>query len=70
MKSWPGPADGWQYTSSWNACNNAPGKASMVDFYRYIAPKMRTTIVPEANKDKAGQRGSGTGKQWLGRQVP
>ncbi|CAJ1405327.1 unnamed protein product [Effrenium voratum] len=51
VKSWPGPADGWQYTSSWNACNNAPGKASMVDFYRYIAPKMRTTIVFNGDTD-------------------
>ena len=72
--SWPGPPDGWQYTSSvsvahpeslkdpesnvfffwtipssdlgYNACNDAPGKPSMIDFYRMIAPKLRTTIVP------------------------
>lgn len=43
-KSWPGPPDGWQYTSDYNACNQAPGKISMIDFYRKIAPKMKTTI--------------------------
>ena len=43
-KSWPGPPDGWQYTSNYNACNKAPGQPSMVDFYRKIAPKMTTTI--------------------------
>ncbi|CAE7648346.1 CTSA, partial [Symbiodinium pilosum] len=50
-KSWPGPPDGWQYTSSYNACNNAPGKPSMIDFYRMIAPKLRTTIVFNGDTD-------------------
>ena len=45
-KSWPGPPDGWQYKSDYNACNKAPGKQSMVDFYRKIAPQMKTTIAP------------------------
>jgi len=49
--SWPGPPDGWQYTSSYNACNDAPGKPSMIDFYRMIAPKLRTTIVFNGDTD-------------------
>eukprot|EP00933_Yihiella_yeosuensis_P020108 TRINITY_DN16213_c0_g1_i2.p1 TRINITY_DN16213_c0_g1~~TRINITY_DN16213_c0_g1_i2.p1 ORF type:complete len:540 (-),score=142.44 TRINITY_DN16213_c0_g1_i2:181-1800(-) len=45
-KAWPGPADGWQYTSDYAACNAAPaGTPSMVDFYRKIAPKLKNTIV-------------------------
>ena len=44
-KSWPGPPDGWQYQSDWDACNNAPGKPSMIDFYRKNSPKLETTIV-------------------------
>ena len=41
-KSWPGPDDGWTYTSQWGACNEdaAPGTPSMVDFYRYVAPRL------------------------------
>lgn len=50
-KSWPGPPDGWQYTSNYNACNKAPDKPSMVDFYRRIAPKMTTTIVFNGDTD-------------------
>jgi len=50
-KAWPGPPDGWQYTSSWNACNNAPDKDSMVDFYRRIAPQLATTIVFNGDVD-------------------
>jgi serine carboxypeptidase-like clade 1 len=39
---WPGPVDGWTYTSRYAACNTrAPkGLASMVDVYREIAPQM------------------------------
>jgi len=51
-KAWPGPADGWQYTSSYDACNEAPkGTPSMVDFYRKIAPKLTTTIVFNGDTD-------------------
>ncbi|OLQ07165.1 putative serine carboxypeptidase K10B2.2 [Symbiodinium microadriaticum] len=39
--SWPG----------YNACNDAPGKPSMIDFYRMIAPKLRTTIVFNGDTD-------------------
>jgi len=45
--SWPGPAPGWSYTSSYDACNQgaiAVGK-SMVDFYRELAPALRGKIV-------------------------
>jgi len=51
VKQWPGPPAGWQYTSSYNACNDAPGKDSMIQFYRYIAPKLRTTIVFNGDVD-------------------
>jgi len=50
-KKWPGPPAGWEYHSSYNACNDAPGKQSMVDFYRYIAPKLKTTIVFNGDVD-------------------
>mmetsp|Transcript_43626 Transcript_43626/g.69227 ORF Transcript_43626/g.69227 Transcript_43626/m.69227 type:complete len:537 (+) Transcript_43626:43-1653(+) len=51
VKSWPGPTDGWQYSSNYNACNKAPGQPSMIDFYRKIAPKMTTTIVFNGDTD-------------------
>jgi cathepsin A (carboxypeptidase C) len=53
-QSWPGPAPGWSYTSLYNACNSgqvAPGTPSMVDFYRKIAPRLRTTIVFNGDTD-------------------
>mgnify|MGYP002803544019 FL=1 len=50
-KSWPGPSDGWQYSSDYNACNQAPKQPSMIDFYRRIAPKMTTTIVFNGDTD-------------------
>ena len=53
-KSWPGPSDGWQYSSDYNACNQAPKQPSMIDFYRKIAPKMTTTIVTLLIKSKKG----------------
>ena len=38
---WPGPPDGWTYTSEYNACNDRPSiNESMVDIYRRIAPKL------------------------------
>merc|ERR1719161_164785 len=51
--AWPGPPDGWSYTSDYAACNAnaAPGVDSMIDFYRYIAPKLRTTIVFNGDTD-------------------
>merc|ERR1711865_578011 len=48
---WPGPPAGWEYESSWDACNDAPGKASMIDFYRNIAPRLTTTIVFNGDVD-------------------
>ena len=46
VKAWPGPAPGWKYTSSYDACNAAPpGTKSMVDFYRELAPKLAGQIV-------------------------
>mmetsp|Transcript_41435 Transcript_41435/g.65665 ORF Transcript_41435/g.65665 Transcript_41435/m.65665 type:complete len:561 (-) Transcript_41435:215-1897(-) len=52
-KTWPGPPPGWEYTSSYSACNDdAPkGAPSMIDFYRYIAPKLATTIVFNGDTD-------------------
>ena len=53
-KSWPGPDDGWTYTSQWGACNEdaAPGTPSMVDFYRYVAPRLPgPTIVFNGDTD-------------------
>jgi len=50
--AWPGPAEGWEYTSNYDACNSAPkGTPSMIDFYRYIAPKLKTTIVFNGDTD-------------------
>jgi len=50
---WPGPSEGWKYTSSYAACNaDAPeGTESMIDFYRRIAPKLDTTIVFNGDVD-------------------
>lgn len=50
-KTWPGPPAGWEYHSSYNACNNAPEMPSMIEFYRYIAPKLKTTIVFNGDVD-------------------
>jgi cathepsin A (carboxypeptidase C) len=51
-KTWPGPPAGWEYKSSYSACNDAPkGTPSMIDFYRYIAPKLTTTIVFNGDVD-------------------
>jgi len=52
-KAWPGPAEGWSYTSSYSACNPAAaeGTDSMVNFYRRIAPRLRTTIVFNGDVD-------------------
>jgi len=53
VSQWPGPAPGWQYHSSYSACNPAApkGTPSMIDFYRYIAPKLTTTIVFNGDVD-------------------
>ena len=50
---WPGPDTGWTYTSQWGACNDdaVPGTPSMVDFYRYLAPRLDTTIVFNGDTD-------------------
>jgi serine carboxypeptidase-like clade 1 len=50
-KTWPGPPAGWEYKSDYNACNNAPNNQSMIEFYRYIAPKLETTIVFNGDVD-------------------
>ena len=49
--TWPGPSAGWTYSSDWNACNDAPDKDSMIDFYRTIAPQLDTTIVFNGDVD-------------------
>jgi cathepsin A (carboxypeptidase C) len=50
--SWPGPADGWEYHKSYDACSTAaPGAESMIEFYRRIAPKLATTIVFNGDVD-------------------
>eukprot|EP00618_Florenciella_parvula_P001494 CAMPEP_0119483160 /NCGR_PEP_ID=MMETSP1344-20130328/10690_1 /TAXON_ID=236787 /ORGANISM="Florenciella parvula, Strain CCMP2471" /LENGTH=538 /DNA_ID=CAMNT_0007517629 /DNA_START=73 /DNA_END=1689 /DNA_ORIENTATION=+ len=49
--AWPGPPSGWTYTSNWNACNDAPGVDSMVQFYQTIAPQLDTTIVFNGDVD-------------------
>mmetsp|Transcript_68653 Transcript_68653/g.129489 ORF Transcript_68653/g.129489 Transcript_68653/m.129489 type:complete len:544 (+) Transcript_68653:44-1675(+) len=52
VKEWPGPPEGWEYTSSYDACNAAPkGTPSMIDFYRRIAPQLSTTIVFNGDVD-------------------
>jgi serine carboxypeptidase-like clade 1 len=52
-KTWPGPGDHWSYTSQWAACNSnaKPGTPSMIDFYRNIAPRLKTTIVFNGDTD-------------------
>mmetsp|Transcript_5254 Transcript_5254/g.14863 ORF Transcript_5254/g.14863 Transcript_5254/m.14863 type:complete len:549 (-) Transcript_5254:207-1853(-) len=51
-KVWPGPPEGWAYTSDYSACNRAPeGTPSMIDFYRQIAPRLATTIVFNGDVD-------------------
>lgn len=47
VSAWPGPPDGWSYTSNYAACNDAapPGTKSMVDFYRDLAPQLAGKIV-------------------------
>mmetsp|Transcript_16028 Transcript_16028/g.39039 ORF Transcript_16028/g.39039 Transcript_16028/m.39039 type:complete len:215 (+) Transcript_16028:293-937(+) len=52
-KQWPGPSEGWSYTSQYAACNAAapPGTPSMIDFYRYLAPRLKTTIVFNGDTD-------------------
>jgi cathepsin A (carboxypeptidase C) len=49
---WPGPGPRWMYTKQYDACNPSPVfKKSMVDFYRDIAPRLRTTIVFNGDTD-------------------
>ena len=50
---WPGPNDGWRYESQWSACNDhaRDGVPSMVAFYRYLAPRLNTTIVFNGDTD-------------------
>ena len=52
-RSWPGPSDGWRYESQYAACNDIAeeGAPSMVDFYRYLAPRLNTTIVFNGDTD-------------------
>ena len=52
-KQWPGPTGDWSYTSQWSACNDRapPGTPSMVDFYRYLAPRLQNTIVFNGDTD-------------------
>merc|ERR1719247_2687248 len=51
-KDWPGPPDGWSYTSEYAACNADPtDKRSMIDFYRVIAPRLRKTVVFNGDTD-------------------
>jgi cathepsin A (carboxypeptidase C) len=53
QQNWPGPDVGWKYTSDYAACNDdaAPGVPSMIDFYQYLAPKLRTTVVYNGDTD-------------------
>uniref|UniRef100_A0A7S2FYK5 Carboxypeptidase n=1 Tax=Octactis speculum TaxID=3111310 RepID=A0A7S2FYK5_9STRA len=51
VDSWPGPSDGWTYTSNWNACNDAPDADSMIQFYQKIAPQLDRTIVFNGDVD-------------------
>jgi len=52
-KTWPGVAQGFDYTSDYDACNGnvAKGAWSMIDFYRYIAPQLETTLVFNGDTD-------------------
>ena len=48
-----GPSDGWRYESQYAACNDLskPGAESMIDMYRYLAPKLKNTIVFNGDTD-------------------
>lgn len=49
---WPGPPRGWSYTKVYSACHSAPaGTDSMIDFYRRIAPQLKTAIVFNGDTD-------------------
>lgn len=51
-REWPGPPSGWRYTKVYHACHAAPaGTDSMVNFYRRIAPQLKTTIVFNGDTD-------------------
>jgi len=47
VAAWPGPAEGWSYTSSYDACNGGEklSNKSMVDFYRELSPALPGKIV-------------------------
>ena len=53
VDAWPGPGRDWSYASDYAACNAdaKKGAESMVDFYRDIAPRLRTTIVFNGDTD-------------------
>lgn len=52
VNSWPGPPNGWEYRSSYSACNEAPNVTeSMVDVYRRILPRLGRTLVYAGDAD-------------------
>jgi cathepsin A (carboxypeptidase C) len=52
-KAWPGPGDGWSYSSEYSACNAQaePGTPSMIEVYREIAPRLKRTLVFNGDTD-------------------
>ena len=52
-KTWPGPSDDWRYESQYAACNDLATDAtpSMIYFYRYLAPRLKSTIVFNGDTD-------------------
>jgi cathepsin A (carboxypeptidase C) len=51
--TWPGPSDDWRYESQYAACNDFASEdaPSMIDFYRYLAPRLNQTIVFNGDTD-------------------
>lgn len=49
LVSWPSPGVGFHYTKEYDACNGSgdipEGTPSMIEFYKYIVPKLKVTYV-------------------------
>ena len=53
IDTWPYPEAGFDYTKEYDACNEraAPDAWSMIDFYRDIVPRLKTTLIYNGDTD-------------------
>lgn len=53
IDTWPYPDAGFDYTKEYDACNEraAPDAWSMIDFYRDIVPRLKTTLIYNGDTD-------------------